>query len=121
MSCLAAQPIVNGLEHDLRGAASFLKVDVTTAQGREMLRRYGLAVVPSIVVLQRNGEPVYRANGIPDPGAAGEVGGITWIELSGDAARLEEWLDHAKLPVRVVPGPPAVRAMGIGDATLASR
>jgi Glyoxalase-like domain len=64
---------------------------------------------------------ISRDAGIPDPGAAGEVGGITWIELSGDAARLEEWLDHAKLPVRVVPGPPAVRAMGIGDATLASR
>ena len=64
---------------------------------------------------------ISRDAGIPDPGTAEVVAGITWIELSGDAARLDEWLDHAKLPVRVVPGPPAVRAMGIGDATLASR
>lgn len=64
---------------------------------------------------------ISRDPGIPDPGADGDAGGITWIELSGDEARLEQWLDHAELPVRVVPGPPAVRAVGIGDTTLTSR
>ena len=64
---------------------------------------------------------ISREPGIPDPGADGDAGGITWIELSGDEARLERWLDHGELPVRVVPGPPAVRAVGIGDMTLTSR
>jgi hypothetical protein len=52
---------------------------------------------------------------IPDPGVVGDAGGITWIELAGDAVRLERWLDATPLPVRVVEGPPAVRAVGIGD------
>lgn len=63
---------------------------------------------------------ISRDPGIPDPGADADAGGITWIELSGDEARLEQWLDHGKLPVRVVPGPPAVRAVGIGNTTLTS-
>jgi hypothetical protein len=56
-----------------------------------------------------------RDPGIPDPGVGGDAGGITWIELAGDAARLERWLDGTPLPVRVVDGPAAVRAVGIGD------
>lgn len=64
---------------------------------------------------------ISRDPGITDPGADADAGGITWIELSGDEARLEQWLDHAELRVRVVPGAPAVRAVGIGDATLTSR
>jgi hypothetical protein len=41
--------------------------------------------------------------------------GITWIEVAGDAARLERWLDFTQLPVRVVDGSPALRAVGIGE------
>jgi len=58
-----------------------------------------------------------RDRGIEDPGAAGALGGIEWIELSGDAERLSRWLGGAELPVRVVEGPPAVRAVGIGGRT----
>ena len=61
---------------------------------------------------------ISRDPGIPDPGLGGDAGGITWIELAGDAARLERWLDRASLPVRVVDGPPAVRAVGIGQREL---
>jgi Glyoxalase-like domain len=59
-----------------------------------------------------------RDAGVPDPGTAADAGGITWIEVAGDAARLEQWLDHELLPVRVVDGPPAVRAVGIGEREL---
>jgi hypothetical protein len=38
-------------------------------------------------------------------------------EIGGDAQRLAHWLDGADLGVRVVPGPPAVRAIGLGDTT----
>ncbi len=58
---------------------------------------------------------ISRDPGALDPGLDGDGGGITWIELAGDAARLERWLDFAPLPVRVVQGPPAVRALGIGE------
>jgi len=50
------------------------------------------------------------------PGDGG-TGGLTFVEVSGDAQRLNAWLDGAQLPVRVVPGAPAVRAVGIGDRT----
>jgi hypothetical protein len=58
---------------------------------------------------------ISRDPGVPDPGSDGDAGGITWIEVAGDAARLEQWLDISLLPVRVVDGPPAVRAVGIGE------
>jgi hypothetical protein len=58
---------------------------------------------------------ISRDPGVPDPGGGGDAGGITWIELAGDAARLERWLDFTRLPVRVGNGPPAVLAVGIGE------
>ena len=48
---------------------------------------------------------INRDPGVPDPGADGDAGGITSIELAGDAARLRRWLDGSPLPVRVVPRP----------------
>jgi hypothetical protein len=57
---------------------------------------------------------ISRDHGIPDPGEGSDAGGIGWIEVSGDAARLADWLGGAELPVRVVEGRPAVRAVGIG-------
>jgi hypothetical protein len=61
---------------------------------------------------------IERDPGIPDPGAAGGVGGIEWIEVAGDGAKLADWLGGAALPVRVVDGEPAVVAVGIGGDVL---
>lgn len=58
---------------------------------------------------------ISRDPGVRDPGGDGDAGGITWIEVAGDANRLEEWLDSSPLPLRVVDGPPAVLAVGIGE------
>src|SRR4051794_6135586 len=51
------------------------------------------------------------------PRTAG-TGGIGWIEVAGDPRRIEDWLDGAGLPVRVVAGEPSVRAVGIGEREL---
>jgi catechol 2,3-dioxygenase-like lactoylglutathione lyase family enzyme len=51
----------------------------------------------------------------PRPGDAGDAGGLTWIEVAGDQGRLSDWLGGADLPIRVVEGASAVRAIGIGD------
>ena len=40
------------------------------------------------------------------------------VEVAGDSQRLAEWLGGASLPVRVVDGRPALRAVGIGDREL---
>ena len=61
---------------------------------------------------------IQRDPGIADPGAAGDLGGITWVEVAGDAARLRAWLGERELPVRVSGGDPAVLAVGIGDRIL---
>ena len=86
---------------------------------RTTIRRAGLSArLTGLAEAMR--EPILpffisRDPGVPDPGINGEAGGITWIEVAGDAARLEQWLDFSPLPVRVVDGPPAVRAVGISE------
>jgi hypothetical protein len=56
---------------------------------------------------------IARNPGIEDPGASGGAGGIDWIEVAGDPGRLDAWLGGERLPVRVVEGPPAIRAVAI--------
>ncbi|HEV7883907.1 MAG TPA: VOC family protein [Solirubrobacteraceae bacterium] len=47
--------------------------------------------------------------------------GICWIEVAGDARRVRRWLGGIELPVRVVEGEPAVRAVGVGGRELRSQ
>ena len=55
------------------------------------------------------------------PAGSGAGAAIEWIEVAGDAVRLNEWLGgDNSLPVRVVSGPPGVRAIGIGEHELRS-
>jgi hypothetical protein len=61
---------------------------------------------------------IARDPGIEDPGGSGAGGGIDWIEVAGDPDRLDAWLGGARLPVRVVEGAPAVRAVAIGGQIL---
>jgi hypothetical protein len=43
-----------------------------------------------------------------------EVGGISWVEMAGDAARLTEWLDGTPSSIRVLAGgEPGIRAVGL--------
>ena len=59
-----------------------------------------------------------RDPGLADPGAGGEAGGITWVEVAGDPERLRGWLGGAELPVRICDGDPALLAVGIGEQEL---
>ena len=64
---------------------------------------------------------IARDPGIADPsGSDAGPGGITWVEVGGEAARLAEWLGGADLPVRVVEGGGGrgVRSLGVGDREL---
>lgn len=101
---------------DVDAVAQRLRTTITT------LRREGLSARLTGVTeaMQNSSLPFFvsRDPGVADPGASGRAGGITWIEISGDADRLKRWLDAAPLPLRIVDGPPALRAVGIGDRTL---
>jgi hypothetical protein len=102
--------------NDITPVADRLGTSITT------LRRAGLSARLTGVAEAMN-DPllpffVSRDPGVADPGAAGDAGGITSIELSGDPARLEHWLGGARLPVQIADGPPALRAVGIGHRRL---
>jgi hypothetical protein len=58
---------------------------------------------------------IARDHGIRDPSEGAGAGGIAWVEVGGDAERLERWLGGADLPVRVVDGEPGVHAFGVGS------
>jgi hypothetical protein len=64
---------------------------------------------------------IERDEGVLDPGAGGEAGGVTWLEVAGNRESLEARLGDSELPVRVVEGPTGVRAMGIGERELRNR
>jgi hypothetical protein len=61
---------------------------------------------------------IERGRDVPNPSRGGDHGGITWVEVAGDAARLDAWLGGAALPLRVRPGEPALLAVGIGEQEL---
>jgi glyoxalase-like protein len=61
---------------------------------------------------------IQRDPGIADPGAEGDAGGITWVEVAGDGDRLRRWLGGAELPVRLRGGAPALLGVGIGAREL---
>jgi hypothetical protein len=60
---------------------------------------------------------IQRDAGVADPGASGDAGGIAWIELTGDADRLGDWLGGGEeLPLRYAAGDaPGLRAVGLGS------
>lgn len=55
--------------------------------------------------------------GTSRPGEGGSTP-LSFIEVAGDAERLNRWLDGTDLGVRVVDGAPAVRAVGLGETIL---
>ena len=61
---------------------------------------------------------IERDEGVTDPGGGAEAGGITWVEVAGDADAVAQRLGGADLPVRVVDGLVGVVALGIGEREL---
>jgi Glyoxalase-like domain len=104
---------------DLEGVAARLGTPIIT------IKREGLSarLTGLMEALQEPFLPFFitRDPGVPDPGAAVDAGGVTWVEVAGDAARLERWLGDSGVPVRVVEGSDGVRAMGIGQHELRTR
>jgi Glyoxalase-like domain len=101
---------------DVESVARLLRLPVTT------ISRHGLTARLTGVA-EAMAEPylpffIERDPGIPDPGAAGDAGGIEWIEVTGDVRKLADWLGGADLPMRVAEGEPAVLAVGVGGRVL---
>jgi hypothetical protein len=61
-----AKPIVDGIEKDLKGKADVVRLNMVTRVGREIASRYGVPVVPTILILDCDGKVTYRQSGMPD-------------------------------------------------------
>ena len=60
-----AKPIVDGLEKKLGDRARVIRLNVLDDVGQQAARRYGIRGVPALVVVDDNGQAVYRQAGIP--------------------------------------------------------
>jgi hypothetical protein len=61
-----AKPIVDGIEKDLKGKAEVVRLNLLSKVGRKAASRYGIAGVPTILILDADGEVIYRHTGMPD-------------------------------------------------------
>ena len=67
MTCLASQPIVHGLETDLAGQATIVRLDLFSKDGQAFFTGHNLGAVPAIVVLDAGGAVRYQSTGtLPD-------------------------------------------------------
>jgi hypothetical protein len=56
---------VNGIEKDLRGRASVVRLNLLGRVGREVAGAYGVTAVPTTMVFDGAGNVRYRQEGIP--------------------------------------------------------
>ena len=61
-----AKPIVDGIEEDLSGTAEVIRLNILSPVGSQAASRYGVPAVPTLVVLGRDAEVIYRSVGTPD-------------------------------------------------------
>jgi thioredoxin-related protein len=62
-----AKPIVDGLEKKLAGKATVIRLDVMSQVGRQAAAYYGVRGMPTLVVVDGNGQSVYSQVGILRP------------------------------------------------------
>jgi thioredoxin-related protein len=63
-----AKPIVDGIERDLEGEASVVRLSVLSNVGARAAQRYGVRSVPTLLVFDGQGQLVEQRSGIPDRG-----------------------------------------------------
>ena len=63
-----SKPIVDGLEKKLTDKAEVIRLGIFSQVGRQAAARYGVRGVPTLVVVDGNGEIVYGEAGLPRPG-----------------------------------------------------
>jgi thioredoxin-like negative regulator of GroEL len=60
-----AKPIVDGLETKLAGKAAVIRLNMLSQVGQQAAQQYGVRAVPTLVVVDGNGQPVHTQFGIP--------------------------------------------------------
>lgn len=67
-----AKPVVDRIETQLDGKAKVIRLDVTSSVGKEAAVAYGVRGVPSLLVVDGNGNTAYGLYGVPMPGTVVE-------------------------------------------------
>lgn len=62
------KPIVDGLEQDLNGKATVLRLDITSRLGRQAAASYGVRGTPTLIVVDGQGQPVLTQVALVRPG-----------------------------------------------------
>lgn len=57
---------MNGIEKDLEGQAKVVRLNLTSALGREVADRYEVRAIPTLVVLDGAKDEIYRHTGVPN-------------------------------------------------------
>jgi len=63
---MRAEPIVNGLEEEWRGAVQVIQVNIRDRDGRALIDRVGAQFTPTFVLFDAGGEEVWRSVGALD-------------------------------------------------------
>ncbi len=63
-----AKPIVDGIERDLEGQASVVRLSVLSNVGAQAAQRYSVRSVPTLLVFDAQGRLVEQRAGLPDRG-----------------------------------------------------
>ncbi len=66
MGCIAAKPIVDGLEKDLAGRLVVVRVNVQDDQGIALAGKYGILGTPTFIFFDAQGKEQFRSFGALD-------------------------------------------------------
>jgi thioredoxin-related protein len=69
MGCTLAKPIVDGIEKELQGKLLVMRVNIQTADGKELARRFNSIATPTFILFDKQGQEIYRSIGQIDPQA----------------------------------------------------
>ncbi|NLG26522.1 MAG: hypothetical protein GX557_01335 [Chloroflexi bacterium] len=58
-----AKPVVDGIERELQGRASVYRVNAADSEGRTLVARYSVRFLPTLVVVDGQGEVVLQQVG----------------------------------------------------------
>jgi len=67
MACMAAKPIVDGLETEFQNELQIVHLNVQDEQNRDLMKQYGFQYTPTFVFIDDAGEELWRTTGAVDP------------------------------------------------------
>ncbi|HSF82884.1 MAG TPA: thioredoxin family protein [Anaerolineales bacterium] len=67
MACLAAKPIVDGIEREYAGQLLVLRVDVQDEVGKALAREQSVIATPTFILFAAGGEILWRSVGTINP------------------------------------------------------